>query len=515
MKKIAPFLKNRIPLFIFLACYLIFALITYKHYGITVDERDVYLRGKLFYTKVRGDDKVLQKDFVIKEETRENDMLFYNNAYAAGLYMLNDSESYEIYHLENLFFASLIFIVLYEIILRSIKSKWLALMSIIFLAFTPRFFGDIPSNPKDIPFAIFYFLSLALIFLSLKWEEKLRIIILGISFGITQGNRIIGYSIYPVFLIFRLILLIQEARSNNKDILKKIATFLLEIFIIFLIGYLVHIFTLPYLGADPFNHFLQIIKISKSYPWAGTYLMFGKSFFAQKPQIFYLPVWVFITTPLFILILASFLSYKQYKNRVFTLFFISFVVNFVIYFMVRPVLYDGLRHMVFLIPQIVVLSIFGFKTILESKNPILKNLGIVLISTNIFLVGVQYIKLHPYEYVYFNEVVGGLKGARGEFETDYWGASYKEAANWIIDHATREQPYVIGTCGNQEAVISAFNLKNVEAHIEGISDFSSNKYDYMICWERFNENKKVQGKIIYTVSREGVPLTYVYEIAKK
>ena len=36
-----------------------------------------------------------------------------------------------------------------------------------------------------------------------------------------------------------------------------------------------------------------------------------------------------------------------------------------------------------------------------------------------------YFKFHPYYYIYFNELIG-QKNAQGQFDYDYWGASYKE-----------------------------------------------------------------------------------------
>ena len=37
-----------------------------------------------------------------------------------------------------------------------------------------------------------------------------------------------------------------------------------------------------------------------------------------------------------------------------------------------------------------------------------------------------YIRINPYQYVYFNAFVGGLKGASQLEELDYWGQSLKE-----------------------------------------------------------------------------------------
>ena len=37
------------------------------------------------------------------------------------------------------------------------------------------------------------------------------------------------------------------------------------------------------------------------------------------------------------------------------------------------------------------------------------------------------LRMHPHQYVYFNRLIGGLGGAVGNYDTDYYGQSYKEA----------------------------------------------------------------------------------------
>jgi hypothetical protein len=40
-------------------------------------------------------------------------------------------------------------------------------------------------------------------------------------------------------------------------------------------------------------------------------------------------------------------------------------------------------------------------------------------------------QLHPYEYVYYNTLVGGVAGAYREYELDYWAISYREAMEGV------------------------------------------------------------------------------------
>jgi hypothetical protein len=45
------------------------------------------------------------------------------------------------------------------------------------------------------------------------------------------------------------------------------------------------------------------------------------------------------------------------------------------------------------------------------------------------------VRFHPYEYVYYNELVGGVRGAEGSFEMDYWCTSYRELVEQLNSDA--------------------------------------------------------------------------------
>ncbi len=495
--------KKHWPFFVFLALYFLFAFITYKNYGISYDERNVYLRGKLFYIKTIGNDKILQKDFVIKNGENNANLISYNNLYPLFLYLINGTENFKEYHLLNLLFSSSIFIFIYIICFKCFKKSSLAIFGPIFLILAPRFLGHIPSNPKDVPFADYFFISLSLIYLSRGWEEKVRILTLGLSFGLTQGMRTIGYSIYPVYLVFSIYMYIKE-KKRIKDYLH----LFLEVILIFFIGFLVHVISQPFLGADPFNNFVYLLRHSKDFPWSNDVFFMGKNINSTVLPWHYLPIWFLISTPLFILVFF-FVGLLMFEvgNPLFLLFFISLLVNLTIFFFVRPIIYDGMRHMIYLLPQMVVLSIFGFVKVMKNRK--IRFLGILTFVIGSVFVLYNYVTLHPYEYVYFNFLTGGLKGAHGKFETDYWAESNGEALRWIRYNIADKQNDVIkiGACGNSFA-ISFFSYYN---NYQKIKEAAIKDADYVICWERQGDHKQIEGKLIHTIYRQGVPLTHIFK----
>ena len=56
----------------------------------------------------------------------------------------------------------------------------------------------------------------------------------------------------------------------------------------------------------------------------------------------------------------------------------------------------------------------------------------IVLAAGILAPGVISIaNLHPYQYVYYNSLVGGVTGAARRFELDYWCTSFREAADWL------------------------------------------------------------------------------------
>src|SRR5690606_10914025 len=44
----------------------------------------------------------------------------------------------------------------------------------------------------------------------------------------------------------------------------------------------------------------------------------------------------------------------------------------------------------------------------------------------------------PYQYIYFNALVGGIKGANGNYDLDYYQTSNRELGRWIKRNAQKK-----------------------------------------------------------------------------
>lgn len=488
--------KQRLPLLVLLLVYVLYSLLAFRSFGITNDEPEDYLLGSFLYTKLRADDPVLERSFVIADDGAIN-LTMYDRIYVAVLYAIAGEINFDTYHLLNLLFYSIILIAAYELLLKETKSSYLSLVGPIALIVTPRLFGDVAANHKDVPFAISYFVSLVAIYLFGNKSSAKSLLMLGLSFGLTQALRTVGYSIHLVYLLWLLL-------NQTSPVSKKSLELLSQVVVVFMIGLLIHFVTLPYLAADPISRFVELLNNAKAFPWNGSILYLGKQVLSTTLPWHYAPIWFVITTPVLFLIygMGSVMLIK--KSKLAKLLWLSLVVNSVLLVISKPVLYDGVRHLLYLLPPLVMLACLSFFSLLKSKWR-WKKVALSLTVINVVLILVQYYLLFPFHYTYFNELVGYFPGANNRFELDYWGASYKTAVEEFNQQADSTRTYQLYFCGDPQQV-------KEYAHFEYELVYEIAKADLLICHRRGRNQTIIdtfESENQFSIKRLGVPLTTV------
>jgi hypothetical protein len=161
----------------------------------------------------------------------------------------------------------------------------------------------------------------------------------------------------------------------------------------------------------------------------------------------------------------------------------------------RATMYDGVRHVLFVIPMLAVVAGLGWRTLL----PLLKRAPIVsALVVGAYVGGViaTLAALHPLEYVAMNAFAGGTRGAYDKFELDYWSAAATEALRRLeqrfdydesIRSAAKSPPHILICIGTREE----------RAHIllrrPWIVENDPDKADFIIATQRWRcaENKRV------------------------
>ena len=504
------FLEKRYPLVFFSFFYFLFLSLTYRNYGETWDESGVYARG-LVLGRYLLDGQWMG---LIQKAAPDDATVLYDHWYAWILSLLNPTLDIAYDHWLNLAFGFFLFAAAYEVLLAQTKKPWAAVLGPVFVFLTPRLIGDLPANPKDGPFAVLYFVSLAAVFLlnQKPFPQLGKILILGFLFGLTVSQRLVGFTLFLIWPLYEWLQWRWEAAGPRKPKApaKSFWPQMIPAFVlVFITSNFILVATWPYLGADYFHRLFELLSASKNYPWSSPVLFMGREIPAPDLPRSYLPVWLFITTPLFILgwFFASLAALKKIKdNPLFLLLSLALGLNLTLYFILKPVVYDGLRHFLFLSPLISVMAAGAFAEFLMARQT--RRVAVLVTAFLALLATADLVRLHPYEYVYFNEIPGGLKGAQSRFETDYWGASFKEAVEWVEtqEPTNGKKPILINASGNSYQLVCYF-----DDGLAWTDDIS--KADYYLSTTRGGKDKLVDAsKIVHIVEREGVPLNYVFKL---
>lgn len=537
LKKLLPFVKARLPLIVFILIYIFVVLNIYQDFGITWDERDAFSSGQELYNHLQGEPNgMFHRDF--SKEHANVLIALYNHLYPATVYGISDkllnSTTHETFHLLNLLFPTVLFICFYELLYSRYKSSVLALSAPLLLVISGRFIGDVPTNARDGSFAILFSIALCGIYISPKIKSNiLKAVVLGVLFGFALTSRVLGLTLPLIYLLFTTYYHVLNKELDIRSITSLIkfgAREALNLTVVTIISLFILVTTSPYLGSNFLYNFKTMLAKSSNLISTFTVLFKGEIESASDLPFDYLPTWIAITTPIFILILfilSPIIVKRFWRNQLYSLFAIALVINILLYYFKQPVIFDAYRHYLFLYPLIVLLSSIAIielikkvdlrtgiaKETLKVKWNIFVAIFVTFIAINTGLVIKDLYELHPYQYLYFNESVGGLKGADGEFETDYWGATFKEAINWLEENKIEEdKTYSILTCGHpfQSAYYFSENMK-------WIAEFED--ADFFVCYTRYYQNTETLEQYglsdlepVYVVERDGVGLNYVYEL---
>ena len=115
--------------------------------------------------------------------------------------------------------------------------------------------------------------------------------------------------------------------------------------------------------------------------------------------------------------------------------------------------------------------------------------------------------LHPYEYIYYNGLVGGVQGAFRRYELDYWGTSYREAAGYLGAVAPANATVWVEGPTHLLQLYARPDLKIYSTYEAARLD----QYDYVVALSRFNLDLSSypEAPIIHIIQRDGATLTVI------
>jgi hypothetical protein len=337
----------------------------------------------------------------------------------------------------TLFFISSLFF--YLICKQLFKDRFFSITSTVIFLLYPYLFGHSQFNPKDIPFLSLWIISTYLtikIFNNLVNQKKIytkTIILLSLSTSLLISIRIVGFLILLQYLIFML----TYVKIENKKFLKFLKLYKKEIII-----FLTSLAILLYLLNPIFWH--NPLEILNSLKWMSKYqqdvctLTLGDCLKSLSLPASYYFIWLSFKLPILVILgflIFPFLEKKISKNKFNQIVISSLIITIItilfLFIFLNVAIYDELRHVMFLIPLIFIVS---FHNIYFLNKKIFLFLGTLLVLFFIF----ENKSLNPYQYTWLNSF-SKLYNINKNFETDYWGISSKKLFYSINNYASKNK----------------------------------------------------------------------------
>ncbi len=276
------------------------------------------------------------------------------------------------------------------------------------------------------------------------------------------------------------------------------------------IGVIAMYLTWPYLWPNPLGHLVESVRVMSEYPWNGQVLFNGTFYRSTEIPRSYLPVLLGIqlTEPVWFvfaigLVVAVYESLrKDVAARVLLILStVWFVLPFLGFVMTRSPLYDNFRQVFFILPPVFLLTGLALQKI---RQPVVQAALIGLLVLPGILVGVQ---LHPYEYIYYNRFIGGVNGAFRKYELDYWGTSYRAAADDLNRIASPNDTIWVEGPAHLLQLYARPDLKIYSSYEVERADH----YDYVVALSRYNLDltSYPNASVVDRIERDGSILTVI------
>jgi hypothetical protein len=317
----------------------------------------------------------------------------------------------------------------------------------------------------------------------------------GLALGVASSVRILGPAALFVVAAY---LWAKQKKITLPVILCYLLTAMLTFF-----------FLWPYLWTAPLTRLRDTIEIMVNFPWNGDVRFEGASLSTLELPWYYLPklIGIQFTLPLLGLALAGIgisfwdglknhlIKREEMLCRLVPLAWFFAPLTAVMIF--QPPMYDTFRQFLFITPPLFIFAAVG----IDYLAALVKHkITAIVISTSLILPGIiAIIWLHPYEYVYYNMLVGWTGNIGRNYDNDYWGTSFCEAGHFIMDETDDPETSIVFNDGILRMV---FILCTDDTYntINDLDVTSTQDPDFAVTWSRYDHD---------TYYNTNLPLAYV------
>ena len=447
---------------VFFAIWLVAGLFIYRDYGLSWDEEI-----NRFGTALPEYNYIFHGE---KENLLRSSEKYHGPAFELILYTMERvfhiTDSRQVYlfrHLANFllfYFSAVAFFFLAK---RLFRHPVLPLIALLMYALMPRIFAESFYNSKDVGFLSVFTFSLYTLQRFINRKNFGNALLHALVTGFAIGIRITGILVPLLTLLILVVDAIVE-KGEGKRIVRLVAGYLVLQFAFIVLFW-------PVMWMNPLHHMKEAWMQMSSFPWYGQMLYLGSLVSERDLPWHYLPVWIAVTLPVFTLLfflcglfglLRTFRFQKAvYRENKFFWCAAAFVLGTLAAVIVRgAVVYDGWRHLYFIYAPIVVVAVYGMQYVLEKFRSFSRIRTIVFSAAGLNFVFLTFLLIrdHPHEHVYFNLPARAIfSPLHLNFETDYWGLSYRKGLERVLKSDTARAVHV--KIANDPGIFNAALLK--------------------------------------------------------
>ena len=401
------------------------------------------------------------------------------------------------------------------------------LSALALLAACPLYYGHMFMNPKDAPFAaamIVLLLGVVRAFDEYPAPRLRSLALIAIALGAAFGSRILALLAAPAAAAGLLLIVADEARAGGlREATARLGGFLLRLAPALVLAYAIMGLLWPWSVLSPLNPLRAAFYFDKFFekPWKELYE--GALIAVPDMPASYLPHLLLLQLPLIMLALAlaggigalaaiGRRDTAAARRAGLLAVLLSALLPVAIALVTRPALYNGIRQFLFIVPPLAVLGGLAAGSLMQraaahGRAALAAAIAVFAAGLSIPVYGM--VGLHPYEYVYFNALAGGVRGAQGNYMLDYWGLGFKQAAQALRARLAATQPpagsrWVVAICGPQAAAQEELGPQFETTWEEKRADFVMSLGTFYC--------RALSAPLVAEVKRDGVVFARVYDL---
>jgi hypothetical protein len=411
---------------------------------------------------------------------------------------------------------------------RRVGGPLAGLTALVLLAACPLYYGHMFMNPKDSPFAVA--MAIFLFGLVRVFEVYPRVTIaggalVGVGFGLAFGSRIMGaFGAIEALAALALLFALEACAQGIRPASARLFQFVLRLVPALLLAYAVMALVWPWSVIDPLNPFRAVEYFSHFFekPW---HEQFGGRLISvpDMPRS-YAPTLFALKLPEIFLVLglagavgalAATFRRDVVPNRraILLLIALAALLPLAVTVALRPAMYNGIRHFIFVVPPLAVLAGLAAAWLFDATR---QNRFVAIVAVGVIVAGiaepvVAMARLHPYEYTYYNWMSGGVRHARDRYMLDYWGLSFKQASRALLDKLAERHEMKPADRRWKVAVCGPHRSPQVELGPDFEITWDPKGSDFAMMLGEFY-CVKFDAPLLAEIKRDGVTFARVYDI---